>query len=332
MNKKLNELDVLSGIAIIFVVLIHTNIVASETFINLRINRYYIVFSNFLNLSVPIFLFVSGIKYQIIEKNYSYRKFIKKKSKVVLKPFLILSGGYLCILYVTKPLISHLIPINSFSIIEYNFRNLFYNIINIFLCQGKYYNLAYQLWYIPMFMTVVVIYPYLYRIFSNKIRFIILLLIAIILNALHVKHPFDFISYLYIYDFGNLFYCYFKDKKLRYGLIILAIILIIINFNYNNLLNLIGMKAIFTISCLVLLYEIAKRLKDNNILLYIGNYSFYIFLFHEPFGINFISEILIKLNLYHSYFVSLLVGGNAILFSIIIYKLLCTLNIKKFVL
>jgi surface polysaccharide O-acyltransferase-like enzyme len=110
MKQKLNELQIYSGIAILFVVLIHTNYTFLMTLpwfkcTDIRWMFYYLkapenslsTFPYFFNLidkithvAVPMFIFIAGYKYAYNRK-ISYKEYFTRKLRKVFKPFLIIS-------------------------------------------------------------------------------------------------------------------------------------------------------------------------------------------------------------------------------------------------
>ncbi len=83
--KKIKELDILSGIAIIMVVLIHADRFYVRTVLNLdsylNAGIGVNILDNLIWAAVPIFIFISGYKYylNIISTNQNCFYFIKKQ-------------------------------------------------------------------------------------------------------------------------------------------------------------------------------------------------------------------------------------------------------------
>ena len=152
MNKtkgKLLELEVFSGIAILCVVLIHCNGYYLLNILNLetygQAHFYTRLLDNFVHGAVPMFIFISGYKYALNNINDNYKEFVLKKVKMVIKPFIIIN---MC--FVIKNIINY--PN------YYNLKTIIAEIIWIFIG----HSVAYQLWYIPMYIFIVVTYPILY--------------------------------------------------------------------------------------------------------------------------------------------------------------------------
>lgn len=88
--KKIKELDILSGIAIIMVVLIHADRFYVRTVLNLdsylNAGIGVNILDNLIWAAVPIFIFISGYKYylNIISTNQNCFYFIKKQ--VTIQP------------------------------------------------------------------------------------------------------------------------------------------------------------------------------------------------------------------------------------------------------
>lgn len=75
------DLNIYSGIAILFVLLIHSNafylhhINSSEKFILMK------AFMKVINIAVPMFVFIAGYKYELTKKKQKYQTIFYKKSK-----------------------------------------------------------------------------------------------------------------------------------------------------------------------------------------------------------------------------------------------------------
>ena len=80
--KKVKELDILSGIAILLVVLLHSNAYYIWDIYPSVTSNFTIFIENLLcNITapaVPIFIFISGYKFAINDINTNFKKFIQK--------------------------------------------------------------------------------------------------------------------------------------------------------------------------------------------------------------------------------------------------------------
>lgn len=94
-RRRLSELNVLSGIAIICVVLIHSN--AGYLLSVLKLKEYtdagfsVRLLDNFIHGAVPLFIFIAGYKYALNNVEDEYKTYFYKKITRVAKPFIVLS-------------------------------------------------------------------------------------------------------------------------------------------------------------------------------------------------------------------------------------------------
>lgn len=187
MKTHARELDVLSGIAIIFVVLIHANAQYLRNVLNLQ--NYYkggyflLAINKIIFVAVPIFIFIAGYKYHINKKE-SYGLYIKKRLLKVFVPFLWISMFFIIINNIQEYLIGPADLISSIG-------NIAFDTAKVFLG----YNFAYPLWYVPMYLFVVLTYPLIVKKLKNqKTRFLI----------------FSFLSaiYVFLFNFTGVFHGY----------------------------------------------------------------------------------------------------------------------------
>lgn len=168
-NRAIQEIQVLRGLAIIAVVVIHVAGIVTAG----NMNDYPSIVANLLSrFSVPLFLFISGLvlTYNYADKRIDYRKFYKKRLVDVGIPFLLWSilgmaiafqGGYL------------------------NAENVFYSLI------GKG-NPLYQLYYIPLLFQMYFLFPLIAPWVKKKAFFYTVLVVTLFI--------------LSIYQFGQLNY------------------------------------------------------------------------------------------------------------------------------
>jgi peptidoglycan/LPS O-acetylase OafA/YrhL len=145
--------------------------------------------------------------------------------------------------------------------------------------------------------------------------------------------PFCFIYYFYIYELGNIF-CKKNYKningKYSIGLYLISIILSV--FVRSSALNIILTETIITPLAVIAFYYMSLKIKENAFFSFLGKYSFYIFLLHEPIIERKLSYFLFaKLDLNHFYPSILPVSFLTIFFTIGVYKLLGKFHINKLI-
>ena len=75
-------MNIYSGLAILYVVLIHSNTYYTLNILKSSYQNADIlvrVLSNIIGIAVPMFIFISGYKYSLNNKNENYKKFAYKK-------------------------------------------------------------------------------------------------------------------------------------------------------------------------------------------------------------------------------------------------------------
>lgn len=346
--ERLKELEVYSGIAIFFVVLIHLN-VSFYGYKNLvevadmRIMYNYLPQTGMMNknqmlnlldriihISVPMFIFVSGFKYAYNYHEEDYRHYTVKKLKKVFKPFIILSTAYLIYVY------------GRTIITEYGQISLAEELISfiksfLFSLAGR--NKIMPFWYIPMYLCVVLAYPIITKFIAKKeirlILFVMLSLAWVVNEALNpdkgrFQIPFIFVYYLLLFEIGVQFFR-MKFYQRRGNLIILAYIVILLagGFITNKATYVIVYEAFLIPIAAIAFYYISVKLKDVRPLQLLGHYSFYVFLFHEPFIREFTAQVIIRLGIFGYYPIVILSAVVVCYMSIIFYLMIKKLKISQ---
>ena len=340
MKKHLNELQVYSGIAILFVTLIHSDAFFLLSILHLKtyvqVGFVFNLVDKVVHVAVPMFIFIAGYKYEMQDKNEKYTKLIRKKFTKIIKPFLIISICW--ILYEWGRLCLENVYLHDHVNIFYVLNNCLKDLFSTFLGD----NVAYQLWYIPMYTLVVFSYPIIIKFLKDsKIRLIILYIIAIIITVIQIKtkllsspymQPVNFIYYFYLYELGVQLYTNGIKKKYSKIMIISYLLLLpVVSLIKNPLMSNLSTNLIFTPIAVVAMYYISVFLKDSKILLTLGKYSFAIYLFHEPIFVSKISRILVNHDLYSSKVMIPFVAISSIILSIYFYKILIKTSIGKYV-
>lgn len=342
MSKKyIIELDFYIGFAILFVVLIHAN---AAYFIDYQLSKYTVtgtlfntinledypnllfgvtfnIIDKIIHIAVPMFIFAAGYKYAINNKSENYSEYLFKKVRQVFKPFLVIS------LIISFILLTKMILIENIGFLEviYEFIK---GLIKIFLG----YNYAYQLWYVPMYLFIVLTYPIIDKIIKNdKIRMLLFVCLALmwILAELYLPivkiypYPLSFIYYFYLFELG-VTVCIKGIKFGKYLTLIYTLSLIISVVLPVYLNSLITELIIIPIGVLAL-FNITREIVDSKILLTLSKYSFYIFLFHEPFFVSWTLSTLQSLGMKNYFIVVGLATLVAILCSLIVTNILANI-------
>jgi len=321
------ELQSLSGLAIIFVVLIHATAYYLLSVLNRtsfeEVDFVTRLVDNLIHGAVPMFIFVAGYKYALNNIDKPYKEYAISRIDKVIKPFLVIS-----MIFFIKDIIVNLESLNI--------RNSVISFFRIFIG----YNIAYQLWYVPMYLFIILTYPIIHKLIKNeKIRIIFIVAIVIIQYSLSwysellASHPFDFIYYYLFFHMGLVFFKYDIKSKLKKWdikiIVTFAIVVLIITLNpINELCGPLKRFILWPMS-VVAYYFLTIRIKDNRLLQYLGKYSFYIFLLHEPIFCTKISYIFKSIGIYNSVMESFIIGGLTIGITILTYKIIEKTFIKK---
>lgn len=320
-SKKLSELQVFSGIAIVFVVLIHSLSYYLTNVLNLSAYtdaRFLIrLFQNIIYTAVPMFVFIAGYKYALNNIGDDYKEHVVKKIESVLKPFVVIS-----LIFIIKNIVQYPQNYTGIGFMIVSFLKVFIGV-----------NPAYQLWFIPMYLLISITYPFLYKRFKNdKSRIAIIILIVLIQRLLGSKleffniQLFKFIYYYLFYEMGVLFHKYnIKEKLRKYDLIIICFY-ILATFIVSKIKEPFVHKQIqlYLLSFLSItaFYFISIRVKDNKSLNFLGEESFGIYLFHEPFLLTSIANIFVLSRIYNSMLDIFLIAILSIIVSIAVIKII----------
>ena len=328
-NGKLPELNVLSGIAIICVVLIHSNagyllsILGLKTYTEAGFNVRLL--DNFIHGAVPLFIFIAGYKYAFNNSEDEYKTYFKKKMARVFRPFLAIS----LILFVRYIAMQ---PEKYSSLGEIGIQILYVLI-------GKY-RPAYHLWYIPMYLFIVLTYPCIYKVCrSNKVRVGTIAVIVLLHGLLGsrfdflLERPFDFVYYYMFFEMGVLFCKHnLKDKIEKWKIPLISAYIagaVLLTANPIPEIYDVVQKYLLWSLGIVAYYALSLILCDNRLLSYLGKYSFYIYLLHEPIILTKIFWFIIGLGIYNSHIWVFVVGILALGVSLVLYKIIEKTPIKE---
>mgnify|MGYP001243332727 FL=1 len=188
-KSRLDEVDVLKGISIIAVLMIHTTASAVSTLDKSSISYLIFAFINrFSQFAVPAFIFASAM---LLMYNYGHgfdwRLFYKRRLKNVLLPYVIWTMIYGVYLYIV-----HHVPLRSILTVK-----------NILL-GGMFYHL----YFIVIIVQLYVLFPVLLYIYKLINKNIYTILISIIIFQIADILLFKYIISRYYQNSGNLFITY----------------------------------------------------------------------------------------------------------------------------
>ncbi|WP_346931035.1 acyltransferase [Clostridium sp.] len=321
-------LNVLSGIAIVFVVLIHSNafyiIQLHNTTQYIEVGYFINVLDKIIHIAVPVFIFVSGYKYSLTTSNN--KNYLLRRLKSVGILFFAITVTFII-----------------FNMYKNTGSIRFITIIREVIKSILGYNYVYPLWYVPLYFFVLIFYMLLLKRFNNKRVSILVCLIStiyVIIGAFNLPlinlttTPFNFVYYLIFFDLGyNLEVI---EKRISANKLFVTSLwgcsIIVLALIKSNFINAIVYNLITAITGCLVLYWCSIKLDNSKILQFIGKYSVYIFLFHEPF-LSKLSSTLLNANIYNNYTWCIIIVIISIIISIIIgciidiiKKLLCKIK------
>ena len=278
--KKCPELTVMSGIAIIFVLLIHAcgyclaylypGMEYAET------DTFLLTLRNLVTPAVPMFLFVSGFKYALHDSDTPYREFLKKRLPKVLMSFFIINTIFW--------IIDSIIWMERFDAVL---------LLKTYISSWLGNSVAYPLWYIPMYCCVVIACPLACRIIQNCwVRLLLYLAVGCAQRLLAVRvpmlgaYPFLFVSYPLFFELGIIVHQYDFTSKLK-GKAWLSLVYIGVGIVLSAVAPRLSSVVLvqYVLFCVVgtLAYFTACIfLSGNKVFSWIGLYSYPLFLLHEP--------------------------------------------------
>lgn len=326
------NLTVYSGIAILFVVLIHSNAYYLHHInLNLTTNLMKLLI-NLINIAVPMFVFIAGYKYELAKKKRDIKKYYNSKINNIIKPTIIISFIWIvCLLSLS--IVKKVFEGQSINTLLY-IKILLYRIGQVFIGNND----IYQLWYIPMYIFITFLYPIIEKYIKGLRKMGLFSILAIfqaigssyivILN----KHPLDFIYYFFLFEMGILFYNI--ECKIKINRIMLAIIysiLLIVSISISpGIINKLFIKILMYPIGVVVFYNIAVDLKNSKILNKVGKYSFCIYVLHEPVILSKLSLIVEKMGIYISWIWVPIISCFTILICIYLYKFTLIFKIGRF--
>lgn len=331
MKSVKKYLTIYSGVAILFVLLIHSNayylhyVNENEDIILMK------VFINIINIAVPMFIFIAGYKYQLTNKSRDLKEYYKIKFNRIIKPTLIISILWSCI-FLALSIIKKALQGQAIDIVFY-LKTFLYRIFQIFIGNND----IYQLWYIPMYIFIVFLYPNIekYNVYNKIIIFSILAIVQVVGScyfSILNEHPFDFIYYFIFFEMGVLFYKNenkLKFKKSYYYNIFIVLILISGIFTNENINKILIKLIIYPIGVIVF-YYISQLIQNISWIEIIGRYSFIIYVLHEPIILSRLGTLIQILNLYNSWIWVPIISIIGIIICIFLYKISLRFKIGRY--
>lgn len=281
-NKKYcPELTVMSGLAIIYVLMIHA-VGSCHSSLYPDITSYadcgflLCTLCNIVSPAVPMFIFISGFKYALNDSATPYFVFLGKRLSRVVMSFLILNTLFWAL--------------DCMSWME-TFDPILLMKIYVSSCLGN--SVAYQLWYIPMYCCVLIVCPLVCKVIRKSwIRFMLYLAIGIanrVLTAYYPifnEYPFRFMNYPVFFEMGIVVHEYDLASKVRLKAVPAAVYLLIIvllSWFVPSQTDGLGIQyLLYYLVGTMVYYLLSISLKESKILKWFGMYSYPLFLLHEP--------------------------------------------------
>jgi len=296
-NKRLKELDILRAIAFIFVVAQHTlggfSNVKGISYLEFIVMKFIYVMAK---TAVPIFFFISAISlFYVYFNKFNWKNYYIKRLKYVLIPYIIWSAINMYKLGNTdrfKNFIIQLIAGNGAF-------HLWYmgTILRVYLCFpailwiGKKVYLMNTKIKTSIFVGLVIIY-YQVSVYQNTISdklslFIFKTPTEVQNRIVNISFLFWFL-YFVIGIYFALNYEYFKEKVLKYKIIIIIIYFISFTYVYLNELEIVSfarsVSLLYTISSILVFYIVSLTFIGNDkvykTMKFIGDYSFVSYMAH----------------------------------------------------
>lgn len=303
-REKIIEMDMLRAICALAVVIIHTSgytlINSAEGSVSYNVS---LSLNQIARFSVPLFLFLSGLGLGIsYKKDESYFKFLKKRIFKIIPPYILWGSLYLILIQ----------------------KNYDYKTWGELFLKGD--KVFYHLYYIPLIMTLYIIFPILYPLFKRIEGVIISLLIS--LGVTYFAHYYNvpdltldifskrnaifwnvyFISGVYISKEVNNLIRRTKTHKVKIMVIVIVCVICLIGESFIGLNTGKSLDysttfirpSVMIYSYIVMLYVFSKTYNKKSILVKIlgeiSKSSFSIYLIH-PMVLYYYMKIFSKNNL-----------------------------------
>jgi surface polysaccharide O-acyltransferase-like enzyme len=344
------EIEYLRGIAILFIIAIHTTSYLTEMNSHNFLFYFNAAVNVFSHIGVPIFVFISGFVLALrYRDHFPLKEFYLKRIPKIVIPYLTFSVLYLSMYFFLSS--SQLLK-NQRELSQLTFNDVVFRMIS-----G---NAHYHLWFFILILELYFFYPLIIKIydFFSKLHgeiqlLLFLFIIQEITSVLNYYYPATDLFFLVIlnYIFYFVLGVYLSDNYSKFNGIVLnlksttlwslfvltlifTIILMFIFIQYFTLFSgfpnpLFGYYALYFIFTLILLFSLITTIEQSEIiplknsLKSLSKYSFGIYLIH-PFFIEatyylVMPKLAINVNNWISYPILFFSG---LIFSVIVLKIL----------
>lgn len=275
-------------VAMLMVLVIHADLRSHGAEQTLVTDFYNELFSGLLaSAAVPIFFFISGF---FLFRNFDFKRKFKSRINSIYIPYFIWCTWGVCILFILQGLLGlealfsgrELKLLRDFTAIDY-FR-VYWDIRN-----GD--PITSTLWFLRDLCLMVLLSPLINVIIKRPIWGGMFLFVLFLLGILGISNQLiGFFSVFYLslggwaaYRGTNLFEWFDRNKTII--LTMAVIVFSAVSIAYTCDIEYYGkIKTIWIILCIPLLYFLCSmgKVYESSILLRLSEYSFFIYLFHEP--------------------------------------------------
>ena len=289
-KNRIAWLDKLKGVGIIAVVFGHALISDIREASFFAETMYKMIYF----FHMPLLMFCSGYAYTKYSSNNYGRRYIGKKFKKLMIPYIVYSVAVVCVFQVLS-----MIPITGSILARMGIQlgGLLGLVKDLLLATNRY---ATHLWYIYALFLFYCVHPVLERFLKKELIVVLALLLYLI------KGHWDFSSLTILHNFFSVYLwfvlgCYFDGEaiiKSKARMLPCAILGLSISFGYELVFIFYLQGTESWLKYVWLLCTIAARLlciyslfllfqnddsRQTFFLAYLGKYSFSIYLFHQPF-------------------------------------------------
>ena len=180
-----------------------------------------------------------------------------------------------------------------------------------------------------MYILITFSYPFIEKYVKGYKKIVIFSVLAIFQSICSVyinilsKHPLDFIYYFAFFEMGILFYK--KEDKINLNRVAIFIIysISVIGSVYilDEIINKVFIRCIIYPIGVIAFYYIAQYLQNSKIFNIMGEYSFCIYVLHEPIVLSALGSIVDKIGLYNNWIWIPIISCLGIIICIYVYKL-----------
>lgn len=297
-----DKLKVLSFFSILLVLYIHSGFHANELADMTLNDKVQEFISGMLGrCAVPLFYIISGYLFflKVPDGIYSIYEKMRKRVRTLLTPYIIASVFFVAfgVLVSVTPGISQFV--NSSSMLPLFHESISQILVSIFYNAGNGAPIAFQLWFLRDLIIIIAFAPVLY-ILLKHLKWIFIL-IVFILNFITIKYvP---IYALFWFSLGGVFANsnIYRERK-KSNLLIMILFFIIVSFlqlfTPNEIIwEYLKIPIILTgILCIWQCYDIivpkSFNLKEHKYITTACQFTFFIYLFHEP-TINVVRKLIV---------------------------------------